>query len=230
MHETTKMIPKVVFREEQKHLKPVPELSTAIVPHIQTPIVRKSNVVNYLQNRYAVPYGTYAPGKRVRLEVDEPNNMLKIYDLKTDELIQTHLIATGVVGKCIKNNHIERDRSKYSELKDKVFDKYSDIPNAKEFIEKIMEAKVRYTRDQLSLLKKFQEKYSKEDLEIAVNYCMDRNLFSAVDFGDTLEYFNKKTNQEPTITAIVLPIKYQAVKAKKRDLVAYSSIYEGRCD
>jgi len=59
---------------------------------------------------------------------------------------------------------------------------------------------------------------------------MEKNLFSAVDFGDTLEYFRTKTNQEPAIEIIDLPIKYQVVRAKKRDLSLYSSIYEGRCN
>ncbi len=48
VHETTKMIPKVVFAEEQKHLKAVPELSQPIIPKIA--VVRKNNVVIYRQN------------------------------------------------------------------------------------------------------------------------------------------------------------------------------------
>ena len=225
VHETTKMIPKVVFREEQKHLKPVPELSTNITS--RTVAVRKTNVVNYLQNRYAVPNGTYASGKKVNLEVDEPNNLLKIYDLDTGELIQTHLIAVGV-GKYIGNSHPERDKAKYSVLKEKTFTGFADIPLAKEFIEKIMEVKVRYTRDQLSILNKLKEKYPKEELADAVSYCMEKNLFSAIDFGDTLEYFHKK-EVEPADT-VILPVKYQVIRVKKRSLTAYSSIYEGRCN
>lgn len=225
VHETTKMIPKVVFREEQKHLKPVPELSTKITS--STVMVRKTNVVMYHQNRYEVPNGTYAPGKVARLEVDEPDNKLKIYDVKTNELIQTHSISSGV-GKLIKRDHPERDRAKYVALKEKTFSGFVDIPLAKEFIEKILEVKVRYTRDQLSLLNKLKEQYSKEEISNAVNYCMEKNLFSAVDFRDTLEYFHKKTAE--LVDKVVLPIKYQVVRAKKRDLVAYSSIYEGRCN
>jgi len=225
VHETTKMIPSMVFAEEQKHLKAVPELSSPIVPKVA--IVRKNNIVVYNQNRYAMPKGTYAPGKKIKIEIDEPNNLIRFYDLKTNKLIRTHEIAIGV-GRYIKDKHATRDRSKYVELKKKVFDGFADIPYAHEFIEKIIQAKERYTRDQLSILNNCKEIYSKEELENAVNYCMEKTLFSAVDFNDTLEYFSTKTELEPAIQAVVLPIKYQVVKAKKRDLIAYSSIYDGR--
>jgi len=229
IHETTKMIPKVVFREEQKHLKPVPEISTKESITTNTVTVRKTNVVHYLQNRYAVPHGTYAPGKQVRLEVNESNNLLKIYDLETDKLIKTHEIAIGV-GKYVKDKHASRDKSKYIDLKNKVFDEFADILNAHEFIEKIIQEKERYTRDQLSLLHKCKEKYTKQELGYAVNYCMEKGLYSAVDFNDTLEYFGATASKEPIIATIVLPIKYQVVQAKQRDLNLYSSIYEGGCN
>ena len=229
IHETTKMIPKVVFREEQKHLKPAPTLSSASTHTSTTAMVRKTNVVNFRQNRYAMPKGTYAPGKKVKIEIDEKNNSVSFYHLETNELIRTYEIAIGV-GRYIKDKHGSRDRSKYTELKEKVFHGFADIPNAHVFIEKIIQAKERYTRDQLSILNKCKESYSDEELAHAVNYCMEKTLFSAVDFNDTLEYFSKKSEPEPAIAAIVLPIKYQVVRAKKRDLVAYSSIYEGRCD
>ena len=53
MHETTKMIPKLIFLEEQKHLKSVPALSEPLIP--KTAIVRKNNIVMYKQNRYVMP-------------------------------------------------------------------------------------------------------------------------------------------------------------------------------
>lgn len=54
VHETTKMVPKVAFREEQKHLKSTPELGeSAVIPKIA--IVRPNNIVFYGQNRYQLP-------------------------------------------------------------------------------------------------------------------------------------------------------------------------------
>ena len=63
VHETTKMIPKIVFKEEQGHLKAFPELTYADKIS-QFAMVRKTNVVVYKQNRYGVQKGTYEPKKR----------------------------------------------------------------------------------------------------------------------------------------------------------------------
>ena len=224
IHETTKMIPKIIFREEQKHLKSVPELGEKIIP-AQIVQVRKTNVVNYKQNRYAMPIGTYKPNKKVRIEVDEENNRLNFFDVETGELIQVHQIADGV-GKYIRNKHSERDRTNYLELKKSIIEGFAGIEEAFEFVEKIINIKGRYARDQLSLLKKCQQKYSVEELSFAINYCIEKNLYSAVDYTDTLEYF-KKTPKEEAIAKIVIPIKYRVVTANEREINAYTSIYEG---
>jgi hypothetical protein len=69
IHETTKMIPNVVFAEEIKYLKQAPTLSAP--PKPKSAIVRKTNVVHYLQNRYEVPKGTYLPGREAEISIDE---------------------------------------------------------------------------------------------------------------------------------------------------------------
>jgi len=46
MHDTTKMIPNVVFAEEIKHLKAAPTLSAPVKP--KNAIVRKTNVVQLI--------------------------------------------------------------------------------------------------------------------------------------------------------------------------------------
>ena len=53
IHETTKMMPNIVFAEEIKHLKSAPTLSEP--PKPKSAIVRPTNVVHCLQNRYEVP-------------------------------------------------------------------------------------------------------------------------------------------------------------------------------
>jgi transposase len=68
IHDTTKMIPNVVFAEEIKHLKTAPTLSAP--PKPKSAIVRKTNVVHYLQNRYEVPKGTYLPGREATMTID----------------------------------------------------------------------------------------------------------------------------------------------------------------
>lgn len=225
LHETTKMIPAVVFTEEQKHLKSVPELSEpAMVP--KTAIVRKSNVVLYRQNRYAMPKGTYQPGIKVRIEADEESKIVRFFDMNRDLLIQEHHINSGI-GKCVSISHPERDRTtKYLELKEKVLSGFYEGEHTSKFIENMLNLKPRYTRDQLSIVARLQTQYNKADLDEAINYCLGRNLFSASDFKDTLEYFSQKQDI-PLITSVSIPIKYSLIVAKTRSIDVYSNLFTG---
>jgi transposase len=224
VHETTKMIPKVVFSEEQKHLKAVPELSQPAIPKIA--IVRKTNVVMYRQNRYCMPKGTYEPGKKVRIETDESAGIIRFFDFLNDLIIEEYPLSSDI-GKCIRNNHPERDKfSKHQALKEKVMSGFGEIEQFKNFIETILSQKSRYTRDQLSIISKLQDKYAKVELERAVSYCIERGLFSASDFRDTLEYFSQK--KDPPITGSVhIPIKYSLVIAQIRPIEAYTFLMTG---
>lgn len=89
-----------------------------------------------------------------------------------------------------------------------------------------MELKPRYIRDQLGILLKLQEEYSKDELSKAVDYCTERNIFSANDFKDTLEYFRQKETA-PVITKVSIPIKYSLIVAQTRPIEAYASLCNG---
>lgn len=224
VHETTKMIPSVVFMEEQKHLKPFPELSEpSIIP--RTAIIRKNNVVMYRQNRYCLPKGTYQPGKKVRIEADESAGNVSFFDLESGALLEEHPIPSGI-GKCVRSNHPERDRSiKLQTLRSNVIAAFgSEV--AEKYVQRIEESKPRYIRDQLGILRKLQEQYSKEELYNAVDYCLQRKLFSAVDLKDTLEYFKMKA-PTPILSPVKIPIKYSLVIAQTRSIEAYTNLYSG---
>ena len=225
IHETTKMVPKVVFTEEQKHLKAAPELGDKVVlPKVA--IVRKNNIVMYKQNRYCMPHGTYYPGRQAQIEVDENAGIIKFFDFKTGEVLEEHVLAEGV-GKCVRQNHPERDRySKHNELKKRVLYGFRESTQARLFIEAMLLDKPRYTRDQLSVVAKLQQQYSEEELLAAVGYCMERNLFAASDFKDTLEYF--ASYEEPVIgMEVKIPLKYSLVVAQQRPLDVYASLLDG---
>jgi len=224
-HETTKMVPNRVFLEESKHLKPVPTLSEPAPP--QTAIVRPTNVVHYRRNRYAVPKGTYAPGRRARIEADEEKGTVAFYDSVNDELLAVHAIHYGVgKGIGLPRNAERFKETKYEALKTTVLQWFEDVPKAAAYVAHVMEKYPRYVRDQLSIIHKTQELYAKPELERALAYCTERELFSANDLRDTLEYFRR---EEPLATAleIRLPVKYSAVRAEVRPLTAYSALLRG---
>ena len=224
MHETTKLIPKIAFVEEQKALKPAPELGETEL-QTKTAIIRKNNVVFYGQNRYQMPKNTYRPGRKARIEVDSDSGNVRFYDNLSGEFIEELKLAPdGIKGKCIRNTHPERDRRiQYDALIAKVKEGFGNDLQAESFVSGIIANKPRYTRDQMCAIVKLQEKYTKEELLKAVDYCLGRDLYSAADFGDTLGYFASQ-HDIPKITSIVLPIEYSIVVAEHRPIAAYSTL------
>lgn len=224
VHETTKMVPSVVFSEEQKYLKDVPELSESFeLP--KTAIIRKTNVVMYKQNRYSVPKGTYQPGRKVKIKTNEKTGTISFYDLNENSLIEEHKLHHGI-GQYVRNTHEDRDRNiRLKTLKDKVLAKFEGNFSTTEYVKRVMELKPRYVRDQLGIILKLQEKYSNMEMQTGIEYCLKRELFSANDLKDTLEYFSYQ-QPEPIVRKIAIPVKYKVVIAQERAIDVYTQIYK----
>jgi len=222
-HETTMMVPNRVFLEEIRHLQRVPELSEPAVP--RTALIRPTNVVHYRRNRYEVPLGTYQPGRQSRIEPE--GKTVRFYDVTTGELFAEHEIYDGK-GKLVqlpKNG--ERFRSnKYTGLKEAVLSGFTGCEGGDVFVEAIIKKYPRYVRDQLSLIQKQQKKCGSAELSRALSYCIERELFSANDFRDTLEYF-RVAQPLPQIRAVKLDVKYAVVTAHIRDVSVYTAISQG---
>lgn len=219
IHETTKLIPDRVFAEEARHLKMAPTLSQPVLPKVAD--VRKTNVVHYKQNRYQVPKGTYFPKRQARIEVDEKNGRVTFCDEVTGEFFATHSLESGI-GKLVqlpKNAQRFRE-TKYDELKIKVLQCFHGIDGSPNYIDGLIGKYPRYARDQLRIMEQCAERYSAEELQKALGYCMKRDLISANDFRDTLEFFRL---EEPKATSgpVSLPEKYLAVQPKNRSIESY---------
>jgi transposase len=222
IHETTKMIPDRAFAEEMKHLKAVPSLNEATVP--RTAAVRPTNVIPYKQNRYQVPKGTYYPGRSAEITVDEEKGKVFFADPQTGELLAEHTLETRQKGRLITlpRNADRYRETAYGELKDKVISKFCGYAPAAAYVEQIIVKYPRYIRDQLSLISRLQEKYQLPNLMKAIDYCTERELFSATDLKDTLAYFSQD-EPKPAQTKVDLPVKYQFVKAVQRSVDYYSA-------
>jgi len=217
IHETTKMIPNVVFAEEIRHLKPVPTLSKPIAP--KTAIVRKTNVVHYKQNRYEVPKGTYFPGREASISVDMGNGTVSFCDKETGEFLAKHTIESNAVGKLVRlpKNVCRNGNDKLDELKIKVLEAFPEMVS---YIEKLIVKYPRYTSEQLRIILKCTEQYSESALSNALEYCASKDLISANDFRDTLEFF-RADEQKIIPKPVLLPEKYQMVQAAVRSLDSY---------
>ena len=225
IHDTTKMVPKHVFKEESKHLIQVPSLSKPLPP--KTAIIRKDNVVHYRQNRYAVPRGSYAPGRRVRIGVDEEAGTVTFHDAVTDEKLALHNLYYGR-GKLIglPQNAGRYKETRYENLKNDVLKAFETLDGAEEYIDRIIEKYPRYVRDQLIIIRNTQKSYELAELQKAINYCLERELISANDFRDTLSYFRAaEAPIEPR--KVSLPTKYSLIVAQARPVNAYIQAFEG---
>jgi len=224
-HETTKMVPSRVFLEEVRHMVPVPALSE--IPKPSEAVVRKDNVVNYKQNRYRVPRGTYAPGRKVRIEPNVGEGKVRFYDVKTDELLAEHYLELGV-GKLVGSHSRKTPGGKTAaEMKVKVIQGFADIPNAVSYIELVLEKYRRYTLPQLYIFRKSQELYSNPELDSALNYCIEHDLYSANDFRDTLAYLAQPKTEFQQLKNPALPAKYSSVAAQTRDVSIYGQMTGG---
>jgi hypothetical protein len=143
---------------------------------------------------------------------------VSFYDSTSGDLLASHSIHYGVgKGVGLARNAEQFKETKHKALKSAVLQWFEDVPGADAFIERIVEKYPRYVRDQLSIIRKTQEFYAKPEFKRALDYCTERELYSANDLRDTLEYFRR---EEPfTISvAITLPLKYSVVRAEVRPL------------
>jgi len=223
-HETTKMVPSRVFLEEVRHMVKAAELSAP--PKPSEAVIRSDNVVNYKQNRYRVPRGTYVPGRKARIEPNLAEGKVKFYDAKTGELLAEHELALGI-GKLVGSPSKKTPGGKTGEeLKSKVILNFSGITDAQSYVELVLEKYRRYVLPQLRIFKRTQEQYAKHELSEALNYCIEHDLYSANDFRDALLFLNQP-KQEKLEKHGELPAKYSSVRAQTRSVSTYEQLTGG---
>lgn len=109
--------------------------------------------------------------------------------------MQNIISQSGVIGKLVqlpRNTCRYRD-NKYDELKEKVLFKFPESVN---YIESLIKKYPRYAKDKLRIMENCICKYNKAELVNALDYCDSKELISANDFRDTLEFFR---TDEPKI-------------------------------
>lgn len=229
-HEITKKVPEEVFTLEKEHLLPIPQLFEKNLSDISlTYAVRKNNIVLYKQNRYQVPKGTYNPGKEVKLILKDTK--MDIVDIETGELIVSHHISTKQ-GELIKIIHPERDiHSSVDEVYERAFTILGKTSNAKMLLDNIRKEKARYCKDQLVVIINVAPSFESDIITRAVEYCVNRSLWSAGMFKETLEYLaikdNIQINKKPVLDNVSIPSKYKGLKPEVRNVSEYSDALKG---
>jgi transposase len=225
-HGTTKKIPAEVFELEREYLIPVSEYS--FLPAVNETItyqVRKDNIVLYKGNRYRVPRGTYAPGKKVFMLVED--EIVSITDCLTGEIYASHPLCHEK-GKLIGQKRDDRDKSKTIQEQEVLLqDLFMNDNLVMPFLEHIHEEKPRYYRDQLGVIRGLFKEWSVELLIEGLHYCSEREMYSAGDLKSTVIYFQQlKADKNIKKLHTTLPSKYCGNKPQVRDLKIYEDAME----
>ncbi len=227
VHGTTKKIPAQVFLKEQQYLRPVPVMT--ITEEIITRTVRKDNTVLYKGNRYSVPLGTYRP--EMVLKVIEQDDTIILRDIDSGQVVAEHRLCAQK-GQLVQNNNHLRDHSvKIAELYEQTLALLGGTEETAAFLTGIRQEKPRYVRDQFRLLQKLVAEHPQEVINEAMAYCLERNLYSAVDCRDAAVWFSQQASdaQELNATAFVGNVPdWFKVKAEKRNIAtAYAHLTGG---
>ena len=225
-HGTIKKIPAEVFAVEKEYLIPVPTYSFAATDKESISYqVRKDNIVLYKGNRYRVPKGTYSPGKKVFMVVNDDN--ISITDCLTGEIYATHPLCHEK-GRLIGQKREERDKSKsLLELETLVQDLFENDELVMPFLHHIHQEKPRYYRDQLGVIRKLFEEWNKEAVMDGLRYCSERELYSASDLKSSIIYLSQiQETKETKKIKPALPQKYRGNNPQKRDLSVYEKAME----
>lgn len=225
-HGTTKKIPAEVFKFEREYLIPISEYSFVRADNETiTYQVRKDNIVLYKGNRYRVPKGTYSPGKKVLMVVNE--GIVSITDPLTGEIYASHPICYEK-GKLIGQKREDRDKSKTIQEQELLLQElFLHDELLMSFLEHIHEEKPRYYRDQLGVIRRLFEEWNTEMLIEGLHYCSERELYSAGDLKSTVIYFQQlKSDKNIKKIHTTLPAKYCGNKPQVRDLRIYEDAME----
>ncbi|MDY0406602.1 IS21 family transposase [Virgibacillus sp. 179-BFC.A HS] len=241
IHHTTKKRPVEVFSLEKQHLRPISQrIDKYADNHYESSItrtVRKDNVIWYKSNRYSVPLGTFHRTKEVYIEVTD-EGFLYIRESKGGPIIAKHKIDPGK-GNLIQNNKHKRDRTKgIDTFIETVVSGFTDEEKARWYLDEIYKRKQRYIRDQLQLISKQIKKYNQRLLDLALEECMVKQLFSATDFSDVIQYLERQQGVTVTEEAMysqenvptsLHPLGDSIVQTntQTRDINEYVSVLEG---
>lgn len=226
-HDVTQKIPAEVFALEKEHLIPVPEFRNILPTDSLHYNIRKDNTVLYKSNRYRVPKGTYRPGLKVKLIIDELSMI--IVDHETGEIYARHTISDGR-GKLISMPHVGREfNKKLPEVYKQVHRCFHESDVSEKFLMTIKENKPRYFKDQLAVILKTCEYAENEALiEKALKYCIHHTLYSASEFKAAVEYFIELDKEPaPVVSKPELSSKYKNITPKVRDIREYQKVMEG---
>jgi hypothetical protein len=230
MHHGIREIPAKLFEIEQEWLVPYHGTPSLQEEDMESRTVRKDNTIMFEGNFYSVPSGTYC-GPDSEVFIEKKDGMINIYSKETGKTIAAHPLSLNK-GKTVSNhNHRRLYNVDIEEYKTKALAMLPHTENASRWIERVYELKVRYVRDNLKVLEMKSEQYSQETMSLAIDKCMELNVFNANTLMEVAEALRISRN-EPMITPAVelkhavLNLDSQNEKPETSKISTYQSIIE----
>jgi hypothetical protein len=183
VHSTTLKIPAQEWGFERVFLFPV-KLPFAFAKENPAYNVTKDNVIHFKGSSYSVPDDTFQKPK-TEVFVRQQNDYLSIFNNDGEEIAR-HTISL-LKGQQVRNNNHKRDHSKkVKELIIQVKQFFTDEEKAIGYLENIHKQMPRYVRDQINMIASAGKKYTKEEMDQTLAYCLENNLHKAADFEPVL--------------------------------------------
>ncbi len=196
-HSTTHKIPALEWLIEKDHLIPLqPALFNTSPWRVYA--VSKDNVIHYKGSTYSVPIGTYQ-GAKTEVRLEQRGDILIITDTSGKEIIQ-HPVSY-IKGTQVRHKTHYRDHSlSVSKLIDHVASRFTDQEKAHTYLDKVHLQFPRYARDQMQIIEQAAKKYPRQDMDLALVYCLENHLEKAADFEPVLLALREQQqNGEETI-------------------------------
>lgn len=200
-HGVTQKSPVSEWEIEKSFL--APHIAYTSKPQQQPHTLRKDNTLSWKSNFYSVPSGTYQ-GRGSKVMVSTDDGKIVISDLTGKEICR-HTIAAGK-GQKIKNTDHTRDKAgAIAALIEQVSDLFDNPQLCKSFLSAIRSQKPRYIRDQVILVRQCIEQNEKQFINLALEYCCQNSISSAMDFKAVIEHYSRLAateKQQPSSTSI----------------------------
>jgi len=213
VHSTTLKIPALEWELEKEHLIPLKQ-PFAIVRDNPLYNVTKDNVIHFKGSSYSVPDDTFRKPK-TEVFVLQQNDCLLIYKIGGEEIAR-HDISL-LKGQQVRNNNHRRDHSKkVKELIAQVTGLFTDQFKAAAYLENIHKQMPRYARDQINMVASAGKKYTKEEMDKTLIYCLENCLPKAVDFEPVLLSLRQAALDPPKLNKEVLHLQNSKYKIKSQ--------------
>jgi hypothetical protein len=204
VHSATLKVPRLEWEAERLFLFPF-KLPFDFARENPAYNVTKDNVIHFKGSSYTVPDDTFQKPK-TEVFVREQYGDLSIFNNDGEEIARHPLSL--LKGQLVRNNNHKRDHTKkIKELINQATQLFSDENKAIGYLENMHEQMPRYVRDQVGMIASAGKKYTKEEMDLALAYCLENSLPKAADFEPVLLSLRQTTTILPSLENEVLHLQ-----------------------